>query len=85
MSAFIHRMLLFRAFTFKIGLIFSKDNRGIKQAQKNRAFRQKEFSRKFQMDYFGKIIHVVIPEDLLMSKLIRKQEFHSPLQSGILF
>lgn len=36
---------------------------------KNNAFRQEEFGRRVQMDYFGRKIYVVTAEDLLISKL----------------
>jgi hypothetical protein len=47
---------------------------------KNEAFRKEEFSRKKKMDFFGKSIYVVSPEDLLISKLIWIQELQSSLQ-----
>lgn len=47
---------------------------------KNDEFRKEEFSRKIKMDYFGKTVYVVSPEDLLISKLIWIQEYQSPLQ-----
>jgi len=43
-------------------------------------FRQEEFSRKIQMEFYGKHIYVVSPEDLLISKLIWIQDFQSALQ-----
>lgn len=43
-------------------------------------FRQEEFSRRVPMDYFGKTIFVVSPEDLLISKLIWIQDFQSRIQ-----
>jgi hypothetical protein len=48
---------------------------------KNDSFRKKEFERKIQMDYFGKVIYVVTPEDLLISKLIWIQDLQSAIQS----
>ncbi len=47
---------------------------------KNDTFRQMEFSRRVQMDFYGKLIYVVTPEDLLISKLIWIQDFQSALQ-----
>ena len=47
---------------------------------KNEAFRQQEFTRRIKMDYFGKIIYVVSPEDLLISKLIWIQDLQSAMQ-----
>jgi len=47
---------------------------------KNNAFRQEEFSRRIQMDFYGKTIYVVSPEDLLISKLIWIQDYQSPIQ-----
>lgn len=47
---------------------------------KNEAFRKEEFSRKKKMDFFGKSIYVVSPEDLLISKLIWIQDLQSSLQ-----
>lgn len=47
---------------------------------KNNAFRQAEFNRRVQMDYFGKTIYVVTPEDLLISKLIWIQDLQSAIQ-----
>ena len=43
-------------------------------------FRQEEFSRRIQMDFYGKTIYVVSPEDLLISKMIWIQDYQSPLQ-----
>src|ERR1700737_243276 len=43
-------------------------------------FRQEEFNRRIQMDFYGKTIYVVSPEDLLISKLIWIQEVQSALQ-----
>jgi len=47
---------------------------------KNDAFRQEEFNRRVQMEYYGKIIYVVSPEDLLISKLIWIQDIQSAIQ-----
>jgi hypothetical protein len=47
---------------------------------KNEAFREEEFSRRVQMEFYGKIIYVVSPEDLLISKLIWIQDLQSPVQ-----
>jgi len=47
---------------------------------KNDAFRQEEFNRRVQMEFYGKIIYVVSPEDLLISKLIWIQELQWPIQ-----
>lgn len=47
---------------------------------KNEEFRQVEFGRKIKLEYFGKIISVVSVEDLLISKLIWIQDFHSNIQ-----
>ena len=47
---------------------------------KNNAFRQEEFSRRVQMDFYDKTIYVVSPEDLLISKLIWIQDYQSPVQ-----
>lgn len=47
---------------------------------KNEAFRQNEFDRRIKMDYFGKMIYVVSPEDLLISKLIWIQDIQSAIQ-----
>ena len=46
---------------------------------KDANYRQVEFARKIQMEYFGKIVYIVSVEDLLLSKLIWIQE----LQSGV--
>lgn len=46
---------------------------------KNDVYRKTEFERRKAIDYFGKTIFVVSPEDLLISKLIWIQS----LQSGI--
>jgi hypothetical protein len=47
---------------------------------KNSDFRQTEFSRRTQVNFYDKPIFVVTPEDLLLSKLIWIQEYQSPLQ-----
>ena len=47
---------------------------------KNTPFRQEEFSRRMQMEFYGKTIYVVSPEDLLLSKLIWIQDYQSALQ-----
>ena len=47
---------------------------------KNEAFRQNEFSRRILMEFFGKTIYIVSPEDLIISKLIWIQDFQSPVQ-----
>jgi hypothetical protein len=47
---------------------------------KNEPFRQNEFTRRIQMEFFGKTIYVVSPEDLIISKLIWIQDYQSPLQ-----
>lgn len=47
---------------------------------KKNAFRQEEFNRRVQMDYFGNTIYVVTPEDLIISKLIWIQDLQSAIQ-----
>ncbi|MEO6722500.1 MAG: hypothetical protein ABIN67_19175 [Ferruginibacter sp.] len=47
---------------------------------KNEPFRIVEFNRKVQMDYFGRNIFLVTPEDLILSKLIWIQELRSAVQ-----
>jgi hypothetical protein len=47
---------------------------------KNTPFRQEGFSRRIQMEFYGKTIYVVSPEDLLLSKLVWIQDYQSPLQ-----
>jgi hypothetical protein len=47
---------------------------------KKEEFRQEEFSRRVQVEYFGKTIYVVSPEDLLISKLIWIQDLQSAIQ-----
>ena len=47
---------------------------------KDEPFRQEEFKRRIPMDYFGKQIYVVSPEDLIISKLIWIQDLQSSIQ-----
>jgi len=47
---------------------------------KDGEFRQEEFNRRLKMDFYGKPIYVVTPEDLLISKLIWIQDYQSALQ-----
>jgi len=47
---------------------------------KNDAFRQEEFNRRVQMEFYGKKIYVVSAEDLLISKLIWIQDIQSAIQ-----
>jgi hypothetical protein len=47
---------------------------------KDEPFRQNEFTRRISMEYFGKIIYVVSPEDLVISKLIWIQDIQSAVQ-----
>jgi len=47
---------------------------------KNEAFRQEEFNRRRKIDFMGKTIYVVSPEDLLISKMIWIQGFQSAQQ-----
>jgi hypothetical protein len=47
---------------------------------KNDEFRQEEFNRRVQIEFYGKIIYVVSPEDLLISKLIWIQDVQSAVQ-----
>lgn len=47
---------------------------------KNDTFRKEEFGRRKKIDFFGKAIYVVSPEDLLISKLIWIQDFQSAQQ-----
>jgi hypothetical protein len=47
---------------------------------KSDPYRQEEFSRRRMMEYLGRTIYVVSPEDLLISKLIWIQEMQSSLQ-----
>lgn len=48
---------------------------------KNEEYRQVEFERKIQMEYFGKIVFIVSAEDLLLSKIIWIQELQSGVQT----
>jgi hypothetical protein len=47
---------------------------------KDEPFRQQEFSRRVPMEFYGKTIYVVSPEDLILSKLIWIQNYQSPIQ-----
>ncbi|HEV2478283.1 MAG TPA: DUF6036 family nucleotidyltransferase [Puia sp.] len=47
---------------------------------KNEPFRQNEFTRRIPMEFFGKTIYVVSPEDLIISKLIWIQKLQSAIQ-----
>ncbi len=47
---------------------------------KSDPFRQMEFSRKVQIDFYGQVVYVVSVEDLLISKLIWIQTYQSPIQ-----
>ncbi len=47
---------------------------------KNQAFRQEEFARKVQVNYFNKLINIVTAEDLFLSKLIWIQDLQSAIQ-----
>ena len=47
---------------------------------KDDPFRQKEFTRRIAMEFFGKTIYVVSPEDLIISKLIWIQDLQSAVQ-----
>jgi len=47
---------------------------------KNEPFRQTEFSRRREIDFYGMPIYIVSPEDLLLSKLIWIQDFQSNIQ-----
>jgi hypothetical protein len=47
---------------------------------KSEPFRQNEFTRRIPMEFFGKTIYVVSPEDLIISKLIWIQELQSAIQ-----
>ena len=58
------------ASSFKADFVILKDNE----------FRQEEFNRKVKIDYFGKPVYVVSPEDLLISKLIWIQGIQSAKQ-----
>jgi hypothetical protein len=47
---------------------------------KDEPFRQQEFNRRVPMEFYGKIIFVVSPEDLVLSKLIWIQSYQSSVQ-----
>lgn len=47
---------------------------------KENQFRQTEFNRRMQVNFYGQNIYVVSPEDLLISKLIWIQDLQSALQ-----
>lgn len=47
---------------------------------KNEPFRQTEFNRRAEVDFFGIPIYIVTAEDLLLSKLIWIQQIQSNLQ-----
>ena len=47
---------------------------------KENQFRQTEFNRRTQVNFYGQDIYVVSPEDLLISKLIWVQDLQSALQ-----
>src|ERR1700743_1533799 len=47
---------------------------------KNDPFRQEEFNRRLRVDFYGRAIYVVSPEDLLISKLIWIQDLQSAVQ-----
>ncbi len=47
---------------------------------KDDPFRLEEFGRRVKVNYFGKTIYVVSPEDLLISKLIWIQDYQSAVQ-----
>lgn len=47
---------------------------------KNEDFRQEEFNRRVEMEYFGKSVYLVTVEDLLISKLIWIQVLQSAIQ-----
>ncbi len=47
---------------------------------KNEDYRQTEFNRRVQMEYFGKSVFLVSAEDLLLSKLLWIQTYQSALQ-----
>src|SRR6266487_4869663 len=47
---------------------------------KNEPFRQKEFSRRREIDFYGIPIYIVSPEDLLLSKLIWIQDIQNSIQ-----
>ena len=47
---------------------------------KDDPFRQEEFNRRLRVDFYGRTIYVVSPEDLLISKLIWIQDLQSAVQ-----
>lgn len=47
---------------------------------KDDPFRLEEFNRRQKVNYFGKTVYVVSPEDLIISKLIWIQDFQSAVQ-----
>ncbi len=47
---------------------------------KNEPFRQTEFSRRREIDFYGMPIYIVSPEDLLLSKLIWIQDIQNSIQ-----
>jgi len=47
---------------------------------KNDLFRLEEFNRKVAMEFYGRTVYVVSPEDLLLSKLIWIQDIQSAIQ-----
>jgi hypothetical protein len=47
---------------------------------KNEPYRQIEFSRRKEIDFYGMPVFIVSPEDLLLSKLIWIQQFQSNIQ-----
>src|SRR5438309_9973496 len=60
---------------FKLG--YSNHATGFKAdfvVLKSEPFRQNEFTRRIPMEFFGRTIYVVSPEDLIISKLIWIQE-----------
>ena len=48
--------------------------------RKNEPYRLVEFERRQQMDFYGDLIYIVSPEDLLISKLIWIQKWQSAVQ-----
>jgi hypothetical protein len=48
--------------------------------RKNDPYRLAEFGRKQQIDFYGSLIHIVSPEDLLISKLIWIQNWQAAVQ-----
>ena len=47
---------------------------------KDDPFRQEEFSRRLRVDFYGRAIYVVSPEDFRISKLIWIQDLQSAVQ-----